>query len=226
MSQNSRLGLIAALAGGLLIGAAGAVTAYQEFEVFASGGLGPADRFAALRQGEYHDAPSILAKRLVLDACVEAINGIYGIMQAPEDRTGMLEHCRLEADHITAEAPTYAYAHYVGALAAAELGDTEGFNSRVLAAQITGPREQWIAEQRVALVEDEFPVAIPEVLTRHDADLRLLVTSNRGVDSISQRYVRQPDFRERITAIVETMPEADQRRFISRVRQAAAQVKP
>ena len=226
MSQNGRLGLIAVLAGGLLIGAAGAVTAYQEFEVFAAGGLGPPDRFAALRHGVYHDAPSILAKRLVLDACVEATTGIYGIMQASEDRSRMLEHCRAEADRIAAEAPAYAYAHYVGALAAARLGDTDGFNSRILRAQVTGPNEQWVAEQRVALVEDQFAAATPEVLSRHDADLRLLVASNRGVVSISQRYIRQPDFRERITAIVETMPPADQSRFVSRVRQAAAEAQP
>jgi len=226
MSQSGRLGLIAVLASGLLIGAAGAVTAYQEFDVFAAGGLGPADRFAALRHGDYHDAPSILAKRLVLDACVEATNGVYGIMQAAADRTEMLEHCRDEADRIAAEVPAYAYAHYVGALAAARLGDTEGFNSRILRSQVTGANEQWVAEQRVALVEGQFDIATLEVLARHDADLRLLVASNRGIDSISRRYVERPDFRERITAIVETMPPEDQSRFLSRVRRAAAQVKP
>jgi hypothetical protein len=226
MSQNGRLGLIAVLAGALLVGAAGAVTAYQEFDVFAAGGLGPADRFAALRHGDYHDAPSILAKKLVLDACVEATNGIYGIMQASEDRTAMLTHCRSEADAIAAETPSSAYAHYVGALAAARLGDAEGFNSRILKAQITGPNEQWVAEQRVALVEDQFALATPEVLARHEADLRLLVVSGRGVGSISRRYVREPAFRERITAIVETMPEAEQAKFVARVRRAAEQVKP
>ncbi len=226
MSQSGRLGLIAVLAGALLVGAAGAVTAYQEFEVFSAGGLGPADRFAALRQGTYHDAPSILAKKLVLDACVEATNGIYGIMQATDDRTAMLEHCRREADLIAAEVPAYAYAHYVGALAAAKLDDVDGFNARMLRAQVTGPNEQWVAEQRVALVEDQRATATPDVLTRHDRDLRLLATSGRGVVSISRRYVQQPDFRERITAIVETMPPADQSRFLGWVREAARQVTP
>lgn len=226
MRQNGRLGLITILAGSLVLAAAGAVTAYQEFDVFAAGGLGPADRFVALQRGTYRAAPSILAKQLVLDACAEGIRGVYGLMQAGEDRRGVLEHCRTEADAIAAEAPSYAYAHYIGALATAGLDDKDGFNARILRSQITGPNEQWVAELRAALVEDQFATAAPEVIARHDADLRLLVGSARGIASISRRYVRQPDFRERIIAIVETMPEVDQAKFVSRVRQAAAQVAP
>ena len=226
MSQTGRLGLIAVLAGGLVLGAAGAVTAYQEFEVFAAGGLSPADRFAALVQGSYHAAPSILGKRLVLDACLEATNGFFGMMQPGADRTAMLEHCRAEADRIAAEVPSYAFAHLIGALAAAKLGDADGFNRRMLQAQITAPNELWVAELRVPVVEDQIANISPEVLARQEADLRLMVASNRGVASISERYIHEPDFRERITAIVETMPEAEQRKFISRVRQAADKVKP
>jgi hypothetical protein len=224
MRQNGRLGLITLLAGSVMLAAAGAVTAYQEFDVFAAGGLGPADRFAALERGSYHDAPSILSKQLVLDACVEGIGGIYGLMQPGDARQAVLEHCRIEADAIAAEAPSYAYAHYVGALAAAGLGDADGFNARILRSQITGPNEQWVAELRAALVEDQLAAASPEVMARHSADLRLLVASARGIASISRRFVREPDFRERITTIVETMSEADQAKFVSRVRQAAAQV--
>jgi hypothetical protein len=224
MIESGRLGLIAVLAGSALLAAAGAVTATQEFEVFAAGGLGAADRFAALEARDYHDAPSLLSKRLVLDACVEAIAGLYGRMQAGGRRDAVLGHCRREADAIADEVPGYAYAHYVGALAAARLGDMAGFNQRVLSAQVTGANEQWVAELRADLVEDHLSAASTEVSRRHEADLRLLVASGRGIASISKRYVRQPDFRERITRIVEAMPEADQARFVSTVGRAAQRV--
>src|SRR5690349_1334624 len=97
-----RLGGIAVLAGAAMLAAAGAVTAYQELEVFTAGGLGAADRFAALENQTYHDAPSLLAKRLVLDACVEAIGGLYGRMQAGDSRKSVFAHCRAEADSIAA----------------------------------------------------------------------------------------------------------------------------
>lgn len=226
MRQSGRLGLITVLAGSLVLAAAGAVTAYQEFAVFAAGGLGPADRFMALERGTYRQAPSLLGKRLVLDACVEAIGGPYGRMQAGDSRNAVLEHCRSEAAAIARETPSLAYAHYVVALTAARLGDKAGFNTSMLRAQVTGPNEQWVAELRVGLVEDQLADASPEVAAHHTADLRLLVASGRGVASISRRYVRQPEFRERITAIVETMTEAEQARFVALVGRVAAQVAP
>lgn len=226
MRHSGRLGLITLFAGSAMLAAAGAVTAYQEFEVFATGGLGPADRFAALEQRAYHDAPSLLAKRLVLDACVEAIAGLYGRMQGTQSRSAVLEHCRREADGIAREVPGYAYAHYVGALGSIGLGDSAGFNQRIRAAQVTGVNEQWIAELRVGLVEDHLADVTPEIAAHHAEDLRLLAGSARGVASISSRYVREPDFRERITAIVETLPEAEQQRFVTVVGQAAARRAP
>ena len=121
-------------------------------------------------------------------------------------------------DGIAREVPAYAYAHYVGALAAAGLGDKDGFNHRIRAAQITGANEQWVAELRVGLVEDHLADVTADVAAHHEADLRLLAGSSRGVASISSRYVRQPDFRDRITTIVETMSEAEQERFVALVR--------
>ncbi|MDX6767093.1 MAG: hypothetical protein SFU85_09905 [Candidatus Methylacidiphilales bacterium] len=216
-----KLGLIAVLTGAAMLTAAGAVTAYQELDAFSAGGFGPADRFAALQSQSYHAAPSLLGKRLVLDACVEAIGGLYGRMQAATDRQAVFEHCRSEADAIARDVPSYSYAYYVGARAAALLGDAGGFNRRILFSQMTGPTEQWVAELRAALVEDNIGSITPEVAQRHLADLRLLVGSQRGIASISSRYIKEPAFRERITAIVETMPEADQARFVANVRYAA-----
>jgi hypothetical protein len=54
----------------------------------------------------------------------------------------------------------------------------------------------------------------------HDDDLRMLVRSDRGIATIATRYVSDAAFRDRITAIVETMTPPDQQRFIGSVRNA------
>jgi hypothetical protein len=222
MIQTDRFGLFSVLAFAALLACGGAVTGFEELGVFRVGGITPASRFAALAADQYRPAASTLSKTLLLETCAEAISGTYGRLQRAEARHAVLENCLRQADDITAAAPSLSYGWYVGALAAAQLGDVAGFNARLLRSQITGPAEQWIAEQRAALVEDHFADAGPEVRTRHTADLRLLVASGRGIASISGRYVREPEFRERITAIVETMPEADQARFVGQVRSSAA----
>lgn len=222
MIRTDRFGLFSALAVAILLAGAGAVAGFGELGVFRVGGITPASRFSALAADAYRPAASTLSKTLLLETCAQAIEGFYGRLQRAGTRQAVLKNCLTQADSITAAAPSLSYGWYVGALAAARLGDVAGFNTRLLRSQITGPAEQWIAEQRVGLVEDRFADASAEVRARHIADLRLLVTSLRGIASISGRYVREPEFRERITAIVETMPETDQARFVGQVRNSAA----
>jgi hypothetical protein len=221
MRNKGRLALIAIIVGAGLLGGGGAITAYDELNPFAAGGTTPASRFAALAEGAFVPGPSLLAKRLLLDTCLEAIAGAYGRLQAAGDRRPVLQHCLDYADAIVGEAPSYAYGWYVGALAAAEMDDVPGFNARLHNAQIIAPAEQWVAGLRVGLLEDHMSDAMDEVRARHESDLRLLVASARGIASIAERYLRDPAFRERIGAIVESMPEADQARFVATVRSVA-----
>ncbi len=221
MRVRRRRGLITLLIGAALLAAGGAITAHAELNPFAVGATDAKSRFAALASNAYRPAASVLSKRLLLDTCLEAVTGIYGRLQPGEDRRTVVARCLEQADAIVAGAPSFSYGWYVGALAAAELGDVTGFNTRALQSQITGPTEQWMAELRAALVEDNIAVADDAVMARHAADLRLLVASPRGIRSISRRYVAEPAFRARIAAIVEAMPEADQARFVATVRESA-----
>ena len=221
MKKAARFSILVLLTLSVLLGLGGIVTALRELNVFTVGSPSPQGRFEALLAGAYRPGPSALSHRLLLDTCNEAIAGIYGRLQVGERRRQVLERCRDEADAIVAEAPSTSFGWYVGALAAAALGDVAGFNTRVLRSQITGPTEQWIAEQRAALVEDHYDVADAEVRAHHQDELRLLVSSQRGIASIARRYVGNVGFRERVTQIVELMSEDDQRRFIANVRRAA-----
>jgi len=214
------IGMVLAVAAPLVVG--GVATSFAELNVFSAGSPTVEGRFAALEAGSYRAGPSILSKQLLLETCNEAIAGVYGRLQPTQERTIVLDRCRSYADGVVDQSPSLSFGWYVGALAAASLGDMAGFNARILRSQRTGPSEQWVAELRVRLVETNFGSADQAVLDRHAQDLRLLVRSPRGIASIAQRYVGDPSFRERVTQIVETMSETDQRRFVDTVRRAAA----
>lgn len=114
--------------------------------------------------------------------------------------------------------PTYSYGWYTLAYTDALMGDWAAMNEHLHLAQQTGQASQWVAEQRVALAETYRTHLDERTLDGNDTDLALLVRSQRGIGSITTRYINNPAFRERITAIVETMPDDIQRRFIGVLR--------
>lgn len=193
----------------------------REASPYFSTGIEDAERFAALADKVPTPGLSIASERLVLDNCVRVISSLYGRLQPGGRKTEVSSNCLAAADASVRQNPSSSYAWYVGALTSGLAGDTAGMNERLLKSQQTGPTEQWIAELRVPLAEDHLADLAPDVRANHDRDLRMLVASLRGIASIAGRYVNQADFRERITSIVETMPEADQRRFVSQVGTAA-----
>jgi len=216
-SSLHRLGLVLSL---VLVGA-GAFAAYSETRSYVGNGLTPGESFNALEAGGQGAGLSIASARLVLDNCYDAITGVYGRAQPTSRREAVGANCLKQADAITHAMPTHSFAWFVGALAALQLDQAAGFTDRLRQSQVTGPTEQWIAELRVGLAEDHFDLLPDDVRERNDRDLGLLVVSDRGIASIAQRYVDDPAFRERITVIVERLPERDQQRFVSTIEAAA-----
>ncbi len=205
-----------------LIGA-GAWVGLREASPYFSGGVEETERFASLAGKPPQPGLSIASERLVLDNCVRTLSSLYARLQPAARVAEVSANCLKAADAIAQQNPSSSYAWYVGALTSELGGDTTGMNERLLQSQRTGPAEQWIAELRVPLGEDHLADLGPEARANHDRDLRMLVASRRGIASIADRYVKQDGFRERITAIVETMPEADQRRFVAQVGAAVQQ---
>jgi hypothetical protein len=165
------------------------------------------------------------AQREPLTTCFELLTAIptFDYLDLTEAEQARLPGiCLAKADAIVAGTPSYSLAWYVGALSAALMGDWDGMNERLVRSQQTGQYEQWIGELRVALSEDYLPHLSAEASAGHDQDLEMLVQSGRGVQSIAARYVRDEAFRERITAIVETMSPLDQRRFLGNLRARAS----
>lgn len=195
----------------------------KEITPFFSETSSPALRFANLEQGQADLGISIAAQKLLFNDCLESFAGPAGMAQPSIRRSAMLKHCQTLAKDSTNSKPSFAFAWYIGAFTAAELGEYQTFNHQLSASQKTAPNEQWLAEFRVNLAEDNFDQLDSSTLQGHNDDLKLLVQSRKGVSSIAKRYIQQNSFRERITNIVETLSQDDQRRFIVNVRSAAQQ---
>lgn len=195
---------------------------YFETRPFFIDSANRAARFQTVADGENRAGLSTFSQRLALDNCFEAMNSVYGRVQPTLQRQAVFEACQNLADTITSTSPANAFAWFVGALASGALDDVVGMNNRLVQSQRTGANEQWIGELRVGLAERFFADLDELSATGHELDLQMLVQSARGVRSIARRYVNQPDFRARIAALVEELPEDVQARFVINVRRAVA----
>lgn len=200
---------------------AGAVSTQAEFAL-ARAGAGSDSAFFAAAGAEGFPAPgSISGTNLILRRCSEVVAGLMGALQPAEFAAPARTNCRRFAEAALFEMPTNGLAALLGARLAFLEGDTESGNAFLERSQMVAAHEQWLAEARVAIAEDNLEHLTEAVRRRHEADLVLLARSARGVRSIAYRYVSDPAFRERITAIVETLPGDVQQRFLNNVRRSA-----
>lgn len=224
MFDRATLGVLIALSTTLV--GAGATAINLESGPFLSTGITPIQRTLALNPASTSIGLSYDVAAAVLGDCATALGQSGSLemrFQGEDGRRRVAETCLQLSSYATAAMPASSYAWFVRAhssLAAGKLGD---FNADLIRSQLTGASEQWIADLRVELAETNFDLLSPEALAAHERDLRLLVSSSVGLRNLARRYVAQVDFRERIADIVESMPEASQRRFINNLQAAIAQ---
>lgn len=178
-------------------------------------------RLAAMPDHPPFAGVSILTKQDNLLDCVFALDrrSSLEVLYMPEAfRTELPARCSAMAMDAVTQMPTFSYGWFVLAYTDALAEDWAAMNKHLYMTRVTGQTSQWVAEQRVALAESYREHLDPSGLDGNQADLELLVRSQRGIGSIAKRYVNDPTFRERITAIVETMPEDIQHRFIGVLR--------
>lgn len=200
--------------------AAGA--AVREAAPFLNQGLRPAETAASLAAGALQPGLSRESYQLIVGDCVNTLHSLYMRTRPSDERDAVAGVCKHFAEQSVAVMPTFSFGWFALAAIESETDeDATEFNLALQRSQITGPGEQWIAESRVALAEQRFGDLTEASLRGHESDLRLLVQSRRGIASIAQRYVEDPAFRERITAIVETLPREAQQAFIAEVKGAA-----
>ncbi|HTJ57467.1 MAG TPA: hypothetical protein VL418_07895 [Devosiaceae bacterium] len=164
---------------------------------------------------------SLDAERQVLNACVRAMKSAYGRILPRPERGNLTSHCLELAEQVVANNPSSAYAWYVEALAAAGDGNFTLLSDALMRSEQLAPNEEWLGTVRDELAEANLDHLTPDARAANDRDLAMLVSSMTGLAAIGARYIRDPDFRERIKEIVEQLPAADQRRFIGAVSRAA-----
>jgi hypothetical protein len=213
--------LLVFVAGSML--ATSVVVGQRELTSLVQTGIPDPDFFEAVLADEVSPSLSYRASDDLLRRCVNIIGGLYGALQPEERTTRARANCLDLANDTVDLMPNYALGWYAKSLFSYQLGLTENGDAALVSAQKTGHHEQWIAEGRVQLAEDHFSSLSPEAQRGHEQDLELLAQSRRGVASVAHRYVTQPDFRERITSIVEKLPPEDQTRFLNNVRRATQQ---
>jgi len=204
----------------VLLGFAAAATGYSEASPIFASGFTPDEAFEALAANRIAPGPSILSMDLVLNDCFTAITSSYGLAQPSGRRNQMLSQCRQIAEDITARAPSYSFAWLIDAMSAVELHDIGGFNDALDKSYLMGANEEWIAALRVDVGERQFDNLEPAARTHHERDLQLLAQSSRGIARLADRYALYPDFRERITPVIESLSPLGQRMFLNAVSSA------
>ncbi|MCR6673592.1 hypothetical protein [Devosia ginsengisoli] len=208
---------------GLVTAGTGAWAMYREMRPQELG-ISSLDRVLAMTEAAELPALSIMSQNNALLDCTTALDAMQSLAMmysTVEARAEVAPKCLAMADRLVAQSPSNAYAWYVGAQASAMLEDWDGFNRRLAMSWRAGPTEQWIGELRVALAEDNYDRLDAQTIAANEADLHMLVLSLHGIRAIAARYVADPGFRERITAIVEIMPAESQQRFVANVRRFA-----
>ena len=197
-----------------------AILGQREYTAYRAGTTWGIADFQAFKGGPL--ASSHLSNQYWIDGCLRAVTSIKGRLLYGEGQTQLFESCEGVTTEITKASPRNAYAWYFQAYLALQNGAVEEFNGAILKSYEFGPTEQWTAELRVPLVERGLASLNARALMGHQNDLGLLVQSRRGISSIARRYVRDPEFRARLTDVAETLPQTAQQRFLRTLKSEVA----
>lgn len=167
---------------------------------------------------------SSYSREMVMKGCFRIVLGYTDLQLLYEPARNVVNKCRLRAAEIVERTPSDSFAWLVRASSSIRLVRIEEFNEALRNSQKTGPNEQWIAHERINLAEDFYGRTDDATKATHETDLALMASSYRGVRVIARRYVSDPNFRARITAVVETLPAQQQRLFLGNVKKAMQEI--
>jgi len=192
----------------------------EEYQAFRLSRETDRGQYEHLALGETTIAGSVRGRYAVLRACDEGQRSLFAEVQSTPSRRMVAAECLSLARQALAQAPTLSLAHYVVARSHLHLGDFDAFNRALGLSQRMGATEGWIAQRRFDLAvgaNEHLDESGRRTLGR---DTGLLLRSIDGVDLVADRYVQFETAREAILREAENLSAGDQRRFLSRVRDA------
>jgi hypothetical protein len=179
------------------------------------------EEYARVANGRAQLGLSAYSKKQILNTCYYGLVSPLALARPADEIRRFARQCRATTTVVVATMPTNSFAWLVAAVAAVALDDSAGMNSGLVHSQRTGAREQWIAELRVRLAEDNYDKLDDKTRKLNETDLALLAENYRGVEAIARRYVGNVTFRERITSVVSSLPSDVQKRFLWSVKKIA-----
>ncbi|KQV44417.1 MULTISPECIES: hypothetical protein [unclassified Rhizobium] len=168
---------------------------------------------------------SSYSREMVMKSCFRIVLGYTDLQLLYEPARNVVDKCRLRAAEVVERTPSDSFAWLVRAASSIRLVKVEEFNAALRNSQKTGPNEQWIARERIELAENFYGRTDDATKTTHETDLALMASSYRGVKVIARRYVSDPNFRARITTVVEKLPAERQRLFVGNVKKAMQEIR-
>lgn len=178
------------------------------------------DYFPYMASSNASFGSSLYSRRRVLRDCYSGISMLHAVPQllSPQDRKNFYAHCLDLAREGTRKAPLDSFAWTLQARIHAENGDFAAFNNAYEQAFLRGPHEYWLAAIRVSIAELFLANLDKNARKRHEADILTMGQTLAGQTWLAQNYRTRPEFRDRITPIIEQLPARSQRSFLSKVR--------
>jgi hypothetical protein len=160
------------------------------------------------------------SKFLVLTDCLNGMR-VMQIENAMQSAAfSFSQKCVSLSDEIISHMPTNAYAWLVKAWASGELYEYDALNTSLQQSHVTAPNELWLAKFRLDLAERKRPLIDDDTKKAIDRDIAMMASSYQGSQELALRYMKDKAFRERVISVIETLPQEDQKRFISGVKNA------
>jgi hypothetical protein len=211
---RSLLSSLTILVASLAVLSAGVAGVIGELSPYFTAGANADQRITALASYAYRPGASTTSKSLILDDCHAVTNSLLGLAQPTERRDALVTACIDYATAFVTESPVNSRGWLTSAEMAANLDDADAFNRGLAMSRLTGPASNWLADDRLQLSRKRIGWLDADNQAGLAADIRLLMLSDSGVRFLAELYDGDPEFREQITSVVETVDEARQQRFL------------
>jgi hypothetical protein len=210
------------LAAGIVLSVLAAVTAAGEAGPFLLKAASPdrrLDMMTAPAATPVSLLESGLARTARLDVCLSTLRDVVSA-SPPSPATGdaVTRRCLAIAEATVERSPLESNVWFIAATLAVRLDDFAKAERYLDRSFRTGPAEQWIAERRAPFAYAIRDRLSQDVRAEADADLALLLRTERGVQVLAARYVTDPGMREHLIGIAETLDRRTQERFLGHIR--------
>ncbi len=172
----------------------------------------------ALIDGSMSPGLSGDAMEAYAQACMTSFPRLEARFLPPEQKARLVEACVDRLDGMLEASPVNAFLWFARAQLAYDMADWNKLNHSLVQAQVSGPYEFWLASRRFGLARKADAHLEPVTLEHFDKDIVMLAQSTQGSRVLAQEYVAAPQFRPRVTALIEQLSEPVQGEFLENVR--------